>query len=267
MPSYLSSTQTSGPSRRDDLGGVLGRRGEHELERVEQRQLGRRRGASSRARPASRPTSPTSIPAHLTSSSGRSKAFAMAASTQALAQADPQVAAEHLDDVLGGQRVGALEQRAAGSPTCAPGRRPPRSRRTRRPPRGASGSSRAAARGRPCAARRRRRCRGRTSGRRPRRARRAGRAPISVTVVAIADQPSPVGALVGLGERPAGQEDGGDRQLVGRQGRAGSRRARAVFSDVRVVAARRSASSLQRRMAAMVYRARDGAAKRGSRRR
>ena len=32
------------------------------------------------------------------------------------------------------------------------------------------------------------------------------------------------GPLVRLGERPTGQEDGGDRQLVGRQGRAGSRR-------------------------------------------
>ena len=45
-------------------------------------------------------------------------------------------------------------------------------------------------------------------------------------------------------------------QLVGGRGCAGSRRGGAVFSEVRVVAATRSASSLQRRMAAMVYRLR-----------
>ena len=81
MPSYLSSTQTSGPRRRDDLGGVLGRRGEHELERVEQRQLGVAEPVVAGERRPVRPMSPVSIPAHLTSSSGRSNAFAMAAST------------------------------------------------------------------------------------------------------------------------------------------------------------------------------------------
>ena len=67
---------------------------------------------SSRARAARPPTSPTSMPAHLTSSSGRSKARAIAGLDQTLAQADAQVATEDLDDVLGGRRVGAFEQAA-----------------------------------------------------------------------------------------------------------------------------------------------------------
>ena len=36
MPSYLSSTQTGDAEPLHDLGGVLGRRGEHELDRVEE---------------------------------------------------------------------------------------------------------------------------------------------------------------------------------------------------------------------------------------
>ena len=82
MPSYLSSTQTVGPEPADDLGRVLGRRREHELERVEQRRARRSASRSSRASVAVRPTSPVSIPARLTSSSGRSKAFAIAASSR-----------------------------------------------------------------------------------------------------------------------------------------------------------------------------------------
>ena len=67
------------PQPRQDLGRVLGRRGEHELERMEERQAGVR-GGPSRASVAVRPMSPVSIPAHLTSASGRSNAFAIAAS-------------------------------------------------------------------------------------------------------------------------------------------------------------------------------------------
>ena len=40
MPSYLSSTQTVDAEPLHDLGGVLGRRGEHELDRVEQGEAG-----------------------------------------------------------------------------------------------------------------------------------------------------------------------------------------------------------------------------------
>ena len=62
------------------------------------------------------------------------------------------------------------------------------------------------------------------------------------------------GALVGLGERAA--RSGRRPRSAARRGSGprGSRRGGAVFSEVRVVAATRSATSLQRRMAAMVYR-------------
>ena len=80
IPSYLSSTQTSGPSRA--MISAASSAGDASMNlsgwKSASEALAR---ASSRARPASRPTSPTSIPAHLTSSSGRSKARAMAAST------------------------------------------------------------------------------------------------------------------------------------------------------------------------------------------
>ena len=81
MPSYLSSTQTSGPSR--VMISVASSAGEASMNlsgwKSASEAVAR---ASSRARPASRPTSPTSIPAHLTSSSGRSKARAIPASTR-----------------------------------------------------------------------------------------------------------------------------------------------------------------------------------------
>ena len=40
MPSYLSSVQTSGPEPADDLGRVLGRRRQHEAERMEEAKAG-----------------------------------------------------------------------------------------------------------------------------------------------------------------------------------------------------------------------------------
>ena len=67
------------PEPGHDLGGVLGRRGEHELERVEQR-AARRLERIVAGEAAVRPMSPVSMPARFTASSGRSKAFAMAAS-------------------------------------------------------------------------------------------------------------------------------------------------------------------------------------------
>ena len=81
MPSYLSSTQTSGPSRVTI--SVASSAGEASMNLSGwNRARAALPSSSSRARPASRPTSPTSMPAHLTSSSGRSNAFAMAASTR-----------------------------------------------------------------------------------------------------------------------------------------------------------------------------------------
>ena len=96
-------------------------------------------------------------------------------------------------------------------------RTPPRSRRTPRRPRGASASRRV---GRVARARQDvgdRQAQVGVSGRRPR------RAPLAVDAGELGDRrrdrrPAEAGrALVRLGEGPAGQEDGRDRQLVGRQ--------------------------------------------------
>ena len=97
MPSYLSSTQTSGPSRRDDLGGVLGRRGEHELERVEQRQLGVAElvVAGQLGQPADvagQHAGPLDVVERAVERLGDRGL------DEALAQPDAQLAAEHLDD-------------------------------------------------------------------------------------------------------------------------------------------------------------------------
>ena len=81
MPSYLSSTQTSGPSRvRISAASSAGEASMNLSGWKRASSASSRR--SSRARPARRPTSPVSMPAHLTASSGRSKALAMAASTR-----------------------------------------------------------------------------------------------------------------------------------------------------------------------------------------
>ena len=122
MPSYLSSTQTSGPSRRDDLRGVLGRRGEHELERMEEGQRGVAElvvtgEAGQPPDVADEHARPFDVVERAVEGLGDGRL------DEALAQADPQVAAQHLDDVLGRQRVGPLEERAqdgrlAGRPGC-----------------------------------------------------------------------------------------------------------------------------------------------------
>ena len=94
---------------------------------------------------------------------------------EALAQPDPQVAAEHLDDVLGGQRVGPLEQRAQDRRLAGrAGGLLDRGERGGHLGERRAGLGRRGVAGR-ARARRRRRSRGRTSGRRPRRAPRAGR--------------------------------------------------------------------------------------------
>ena len=216
MPSYLSSTQTSGPSR--VMISVASSAGEASMNlRGWKSASDAVARASSRARPASRPTSPTSIPAHLTSSSGRSKARAIAGLDQALAEADPQVATEHLDDVLRGHRVGAFEQ--------AP--------QDRRLLRRAGGGLDLGERGGHLGECRARLGRRGVAGRAQHLG--DGDAQIRRAVVGLGQRgardvpdlghggrdrgPAETRrALVGLGERPAGQEDGGDRQLLGSQG-------------------------------------------------
>ena len=109
MPSYLSSTQTSGPRRPDDLGGVLGRRGEHELERVEERQRGLVEPIVA-GQLASRPDVAGQHPGPLDVVERAVEGLRDGRLDQPLAEADAEVAAEDLDDVLRGQRVGAPEE-------------------------------------------------------------------------------------------------------------------------------------------------------------
>ena len=93
----------------DDLGGVLGRRGEHELERMEEGELGggQRVVASESGEPADvadqhpGPLHVVERPVERTGDRGLD---------ETLAKADPEVAAEHLDDVLRGQRIGPGEE-------------------------------------------------------------------------------------------------------------------------------------------------------------
>ena len=136
---------------------------------------------------------------------------------QALAQADPQVAAEHLDDVLRGHRVGAFEQaaqdrrllgRAGGGLDLGERGGHLGECRARLGRRGVAGRAQHLGDGDP-------EVRRAVVGLGQRGAR---------DVPDLGDGgrdrgPAETGrALVGLGERPAGQEDRGDRQLLGRQG-------------------------------------------------
>ena len=81
IPSYLSSTQTSGPSRRMISSASSAGEASMNLSGWKRVIVAAAR-RSSRASVARRPMSPVSIPAHFTSSSGRSNAFAIAASSR-----------------------------------------------------------------------------------------------------------------------------------------------------------------------------------------
>ena len=143
MPSYLSSTQTGRAEPADDLRGVLGRRREHELERVEQRQLGVvepvRRGpgppSGRRRRSACRPTSPRRA-------AGRTpwRCAASSSPSRSPMRSSPR---QHLDDVAwpsaGSDR--ARSARRIAALRGGPGRRLDRRERVGAP-RGASGSTR-----------------------------------------------------------------------------------------------------------------------------
>ena len=138
MPSYLSSTQTSGPSR--VMISAASSAGEASMN------LSGWNSASDAVVEGVVAGQPGQPPDVADEHAGPLDVVERAVEgardgrlDEALAQADPQVAAEHLDDVLGGQRVGRVRAASEGWPTCAPARRRPRSRRTRRPPRGASG--------------------------------------------------------------------------------------------------------------------------------
>ena len=129
MPSYLSSTQTVGPEAGDDLGRVLGRRREHELERVEQRH--RRVAQAVVAGEQRRPADVAGQhPGPLDGVERAVERLRDRRLDEALAKADPQLAGEHLDDGRGGPRGGAREERLERARPWRPPRTPPRWPRT-----------------------------------------------------------------------------------------------------------------------------------------
>ncbi len=257
MPSYLSSTQTSGPSRATISAASSAGDASMNLSGWNRASEALAR-ASSRARAASCPTSPTSIPAHLTSSSGRSKARAMAASTRPsrspIRSSPPSTLTMYLA-VSGSARSSRSRRMAdlrAGPDACS------------------IAANAAATSGSV----------GLTSGRRfvAGLAQHIGDgdAEVGRAVVGLAERraghvserghgrgdgrPAETGRpLVGLGERPAGQEDGRDRQLGGRQ------LAQVVGEDRRLLGGPGRRREALGELApathrTMVYRAEDGAA-------
>ena len=216
MPSYLSSTQTSGPSRVMISVGVLGRRREHELERMEQRELGVVQAAvAGQLGEAADVAGQHAGPLH-----GVERAIEGLGDgrlDQPLAQADAQLAAEDLDD----------------RPWPWPDReRASRSRRSAALAAGPRGLLDRRERGGHLRQRRRGLRRRRMAGRQEHVLH--GPAEVRVAVVGRAKvlardrrhltdgrhDRGPAQArrpLVGLGERPAREEDGRDRQLVGRE--------------------------------------------------
>ena len=93
----------------DDLGGVLGRRGEHELERMEEGDLGRvERVVASEARQPADVADQHPGPLHVVERAVEGPRDGRL--DEPLAKSDPEVAAEHLDDVLRGQWIGPGEE-------------------------------------------------------------------------------------------------------------------------------------------------------------
>ena len=98
-----------GPEAADDLGRILGRRGEHELERMEELQgclvqlvVAREFGQPPDV--ADEHAGPLDVIERAVERLGDGR------HDEPLAQPDTQVATEHLDDGLGGQRVGASQE-------------------------------------------------------------------------------------------------------------------------------------------------------------
>ena len=178
------------PEAAEDLGGVLGRGREHELERVEEpgRGLGQAVVVGQRA---TMPTSPVSWPARFTSTSGRSNASARAASRspsrRPMRRSPPSTLTTYLAVSGSHRRSRRLEPGGLGGRTGRLlhlrerlghlGER----RLDRRVARGRVGRP-----GRP-----RRPCQGRSGGRRPRRGASRETPATLVTAAAIAAQPSP----------------------------------------------------------------------------
>ena len=170
---------------------------------------------SSRASSASRPMSPVSMPAHFTSSSGRSNALAMAASTspsrRPMRSSPPRTLT--MDLAVGG--IGAREQLVEEG---RPWRPVPRRASMAANVAATSGSvgARLRAAAWPALVRTSSTARPRSEWRSYAAARSSRVAPVRRADRGDDRRPAEAGRpLVGLGERPAGQEDGRDRQLVG----------------------------------------------------
>ena len=109
MPSYLSSTQTVGPEPLQDLRGVLGGRGEHELQRVEEGQLGAVEAAL--ACQLRRPADVAGEhPGPLHRVERAVESLRQRRLDQPLAEPDAKLAGEDANDAAGGLRVGAGEE-------------------------------------------------------------------------------------------------------------------------------------------------------------
>ena len=261
MPSYLSSTQTVGPSR--PMISAASSAGDASMNlsgwNRASSALAERVVAGQHGRPADvagEHPGPLHVVERPVEGLGDGRL------EEPLAQADPQLAGQDLDDVpwpSAGSR--ARQQRRAGSPPWRAGPEAASISAIRGGDLGGvvgrsigSGGGGRCARP-PARAHRRRPGPGRTTGRRPRRGRPAGTSAIAATAAADrrpaeagrrAGRPRRTGRPAGRRPRSAARSASSVRRYSARSG---------VFSEVRVVAATRSASSLQRRMAGMVYRA------------
>ena len=203
MPSYLSSIQASSPTRRitssESATGV-----------ASMKRIGRPRcsaalpSASSRARTAASPGSPTSISARRTSAIGRSKAAAIASSS------NPSRSPIRISrDAIRPTKRASSGDRAPeqAGPSRPPGhrRRRPRSWRGRPVHRGQRQPPPASARGRPAGRRRHRPGRSGAGRRRSARSIGAGGGRQRLALL----HPTQAQPVLGAGQRTAGEEGGG----------------------------------------------------------
>ena len=215
-----------------------------------------RRQGTPRARAAVAPMSPVSIPARLTASERPLEGLRDGRLEEPLAQADPQLTRQDLDHELGCQWIAPGEQVGQESRPAAVGRTRPRWRRTRRPHRaGPAGRSWPGRSRSNATADRPPRHPGRRNGRMPRPGPGPGAPARPVTAAAIADQPRPprwsahrlrrTAVRPGTRPRPATRPGPATSSSSARKAGLGG-----CVPAWRLI---RSATSLQRHGAAMVY--------------
>ena len=217
MPSYLSSTQTSGPSRATISAASSAGEASMNLSGWKRAiSAVARRVVASEGGQAPDVADQHPGPLHVVERAIEGPRDGRL--DEPLAKSDPEVAAEHLDDVLGGQRIGAGEEIAQdGRLAGRTGRLLDLGERG-----GHLGECRrrlgrrrvtGVARGH-----RPRRYRGRRTGRMPRQERDRGNADEARDGRRDRRPTESGGALIGRREGTAGQEHGRDRQLLGSQG-------------------------------------------------